>query len=153
MRTIVFRAGDHHHATQRGRRPVDRRDGVDEHVAVRSDVRCIARSGAGRGLKRRVENVRGVLQSGKLFRRILRLEEIDSDVAVARRGIGGPAREADDGPLTLLEQPRDDVAPDHTERPDDDGLFVLCHACPTRQLHLGVLGVMNALPLVLIFLV
>ncbi len=122
MRTIVFRAGDQDHATQRARRPIDRRDGVDEHVAVRSDVRCIARSGAGRRLKRCVENVRDVLQSGKLFRHALGVEEIDSDVAVARRGIGGPTRQADDGPVALPEQPRDDVAPDHTERADDDGL-------------------------------
>ncbi len=83
-----------------------------------------------RGLKRRVENVRRVLQSGELVCGILSVEEIDSDVAVARRGIGGPARQADDGPVVLLEQPRDDVAPDHAERADDDGLFVLCHARP-----------------------
>jgi len=55
--------------------------------------------------------VRGVLQSGKLFRHPPGVKEIDRDVPAARRGIGGPARQADDGPVALLEQPRDDVAP------------------------------------------
>ena len=72
--------------------------------------------------------MRGVFQSGELLRRVLSVEQIDRDVAVARRGLGAPARQADDGPAAVREQPRDDVAPDHAERADDDGLFVVCHA-------------------------
>ena len=132
MRPVVFRAGDQHHAAQAQRGPLDRRDGVDQHGAVRRDVFGIARGGAGRGLKRRVENVRGVAQAGELVRRLLSVEQIHGDVAIARRGLGGAARQADDGPVALLEQPRDDVAPDHAERADDDGLFVLCHAWAIR---------------------
>ena len=70
----------------------------------------------------------GVFQSGEFFRRIFSVEQIDSDVAVARRGLGAPARQAGDGPAAVREQPRDDVAPDHTERANDDGVFVVCHA-------------------------
>ena len=62
MRAVVFGAGDQHDAAQARRGPLDRRDGVDQHGAVRRDVFGIARGGAGRGLKRRVENVGGVVQ-------------------------------------------------------------------------------------------
>ena len=57
---------------------IDRRDGVDEHVAVRRDVRRVARSGAGRRLKRCVEDVRRVRQSGELRRHVLTVEQIDA---------------------------------------------------------------------------
>jgi len=56
-------------------------------------------------------------------------EKIDADVPIARPRLGRPARQADHRPVVLFEKPLDDIAPDHPEGADDDGLFALCHRC------------------------
>ena len=123
MRTVVFGAGDQHDAGQRGAARSIAVTALTSMSRFGAMFSRIARGGAGRGLKRGVEDVRGVVQAGELVRRLLGVEQIDGDVPVARRGLGAPARQADDRPVALLDEPRDDVAPDDAERADDDGLL------------------------------
>ena len=95
VRAVVFRARHQDHARELGRCLGDGRDGIDQHVAIGSDVGGVARSCPRRSLERCIENVRDVGEPGKLGLYVLLVQQVDGDVAVARPAGGVAPRQAD----------------------------------------------------------
>src|SRR4029453_158696 len=72
--------------------------------------------------------MRDVAEPFQLASDILGVEQVNGDVAVARCGLGRPARQADDLPVAFGQKLVDDVAADDAERAHDQGFL-------RRRLH------------------
>ncbi len=129
MRAVVLGARHQHDAAQHARGPIDRGHGVDQHVAIGSDVGGVAGGRSGRRLKGGVEDVRRLREVRERVGGSAAVEEVDADVAIARSRGRPAAGQPDHGPVGLRKQPFDDVVPDDAERSHHDGLPAFSHSC------------------------
>jgi hypothetical protein len=124
---VIFRARHQNDALQMARSGIDRLYCVDQHVTIVRDVGSVTCCGAGGRAERCVEHVSRLRAAGELRLDIVSIEQIDADMAIAS-GIGyGAARQADYRPFLVSQKPLDDVAPDHSECADYNGLLAPLH--------------------------
>ena len=119
MDAVILGAGHQHDPLQATARPGDGGDGIHQHVAIGRDDRRIVRGRAGAGLEGGVEDMGDVAQAAELLAHVLEIEQIDRNMAVARRILRGAPRQADDLPFAFGQKLLDDIAADDAQCADD----------------------------------
>src|SRR5512136_2017326 len=99
-------------------------DRVHQHLAIWTSIRGEVQCASGSGLECRVEDVCDVGQLSELAFRVFGVKQIDCDMPVTRPVRRLSSRQTHHLPIGLLDEPLDDVAPNDTERTNNDRLIL-----------------------------